>query len=172
MDDFTVKPGSANLFGLVQGAANAIAPGKRPLSSMAPTIVLRDGKVRMIVGSPGGARIISTVLQVILNTIDFDMAPQEAVDAPRIHLQWLPDVLYAEPLALSPDTRQMLVRMGYRIEEQTPWGAAETIAVALSQNNASAAPSTNDSVAVHRSVAGAFYGVNDSRRPAGAALAP
>ena len=104
MDDFTVKPGTPNLFGLVQGEANAIAPGKRPLSSMAPTIVLREGRVSMVLGSPGGARIITAVLETILNRIDHGMAPQEAVDAPRLHHQWLPDTLFAERRALSPDT--------------------------------------------------------------------
>src|SRR6185312_3827416 len=90
MDDFTIKPGVPNLFGLVQGEANAIAPGKRPLSSMAPTIVLHDGRVWLVLGSPGGSRIITTVLETAMNMIDYGMAPQEAVDAPRIHHQWLP----------------------------------------------------------------------------------
>ena len=91
MDDFTVRPGTPNMFGLVQGAANAIAPGKRPLSSMAPTIVLRDGQVALVLGSPGGARIITIVLETALNVIAFGLTPQEAVDAPRFHHQWLPD---------------------------------------------------------------------------------
>ena len=104
MDDFTSKPGVPNLFGLVQGEANAIAPGKRPLSSMAPTIVLHDGRVFLVLGSPGGSRIISIVLEIALNVIDYGMMPQQAVDAPRLHHQWLPDEVVAEPFALSPDT--------------------------------------------------------------------
>ncbi len=168
MDDFTIALGKPNRFGLVQGPANLIAPRKRPLSSMAPTILLKDGQVRMVVGSPGGSRIITVVVETILNTIDHDMAPQEAVDAPRLHLQWLPDVLYAERFALSPDTRAALTRRGYRIEDQVPWGAAELIATG------SARPPTaaSGSAVGHRDDPGTFYGANDSRHPAGAALAP
>ena len=128
MDDFTIKPGVANQFGLVQGEANAIAAGKRPLSSMAPTIVLRDGRVRMVLGSPGGPRIITAVVQTILNVIDYGMNAQQAVDAPRLHQQWLPDLLYAERFALSPDTKALLLQMGYRIRRQQPSGAVELIA--------------------------------------------
>ena len=124
MDDFTVKPGVPNLFGLVQGARNAIAPGKRPLSSMAPTIVLRDGKVALVAGSPGGSRIITINAQTLINVLDFGMEPQEAVDAPRIHHQWLPDTVYAEPFALSADTQGILRGMGHTIVEQRPWGRA------------------------------------------------
>ncbi len=127
MDDFTIKPGTANHYGLVQGEANAIAPGKRPLSSMAPTLVLRDGRVFLVLGSPGGARIITITLETALNILDYGMAPQEAVNAPRLHHQWLPDEIFAEPYALSPDTQALLRAMGYRIAEQTPWGAAELI---------------------------------------------
>ncbi len=105
MDDFTVKPGVPNLFGLVQGTANAIAPGKRPLSSMSPTLVLKDGHVSMVVGSPGGSRIITITLEVLLNLIDYGMEPQEAVNATRLHHQWLPDTIFAEPYALSADSR-------------------------------------------------------------------
>ncbi len=104
MDDFTAKPGVANVFGLVQGKANAVAPGKRPLSSMTPTLVFKDGKPVLVVGTPGGSRIITTVLEVIVNFIDHGMTLQEAVDAPRIHHQWLPDTIAAEPFALSADT--------------------------------------------------------------------
>src|SRR6202163_788979 len=112
MDDFTAKPGAANLFGLVQGKANAIAPGKRPLSSMTPTIVLSDGKPVLVVGTPGGSRIITTVLEIIVNVIDHGMTLQEAVDAPRIHHQWLPDTLAGETIALSADTRKKLPPQG------------------------------------------------------------
>ncbi|MGO1237338.1 MAG: gamma-glutamyltransferase, partial [Hafnia alvei] len=101
MDDFTVKVGEQNMYGLVQGATNAIAPGKRPLSSMTPTLVTKDGKVFMVVGSPGGSRIITITLQTVLNVIDHGMAPQEDVDAPRLHHQWLPDEVYFEQRGLS-----------------------------------------------------------------------
>jgi gamma-glutamyltranspeptidase/glutathione hydrolase len=138
---------------------------------MAPTIVLQGGQVRTIVGSPGGSRIITIVLETLLNMIDYDMAPQEAVDTPRLHLQWLPDVLYSERFALSPDTRATLTRMGYRIEEQRPWGAAALIAVETAQA-AEALPSGPDSAPEHHGAAATFYGANDSRRPAGAAIAP
>jgi gamma-glutamyltranspeptidase/glutathione hydrolase len=171
MDDFTIKPGVANLFGLVQGEANAIAPGKRPLSSMAPTIVLRDGKVSLVLGSPGGSRIITTVLQTALNMIDHGMAPQEAVDAPRIHHQWLPDELYIERRGVSPDTKAALQAMGYRVREQTPWGAVALIAVGDTVKAEAGTPSSgNDSVAGTGMRPGLFYGGNDSRRPAGAAI--
>ncbi len=169
MDDFTVKPGVPNLFGLVQGEANAIAPGKRPLSSMAPTLVTRDGRTVLVLGSPGGSRIITITLEAALNIIDFGMQPQEAVDAPRLHHQWLPDVLYAEPFALSPDTKEMLAGMGYKITEQVPWGAAELIAVGRSNTGAGPASSGNDASATKGMRPGLFYGANDSRRPAGAA---
>ena len=127
MDDFTAKPGVANMFGLVQGAANAIAPGKTPLSSMAPTIVTKDGQLAMVLGSPGGARIITTVLEVIVNAADHGMTIQEAVDAPRIHHQWLPDTLLAERGALSADTRAVLQVQGYAIRDAATWGVADAI---------------------------------------------
>jgi gamma-glutamyltranspeptidase/glutathione hydrolase len=129
MDDFTAKPGVPNVYGLVQGEANAIAPGKRPLSSMSPTIVLRDGKPVLVIGTPGGSRIITVVLQVLLNTIDFGMDLQEAIDAPRIHQQWLPETTFVEPYALSPDTRQILADMGHQIIEGVPWSHATGIMV-------------------------------------------
>jgi gamma-glutamyltranspeptidase/glutathione hydrolase len=110
MDDFTVKPGLPNMFGLVQGVANVIAPGKRPLSSRAPTIILRDGQLRLVTGSPGRSRFITIVLKRFLNMIDHDMTAQKTGDAARLHLQWLPDLLYAERFALSPDVRQALTR--------------------------------------------------------------
>jgi gamma-glutamyltranspeptidase/glutathione hydrolase len=170
MDDFTTKAGAPNLFGLVQGATNAIAPGKRPLSSMAPTIVLRDGKVAMVLGSPGGSRIITITLETLLNLVDHDMSAQEAVDAPRLHHQWLPDTLFAEPFALSPDTRDRLEAMGYRIVTQKPWGAAALIVVGPDRAEAGPASAGPDSAAVSEMRPGWFYGANDSRRPAGAAI--
>jgi gamma-glutamyltranspeptidase / glutathione hydrolase len=115
MDDFASKPGSPNAFGLIQGELNAIQPGKRPLSAMTPTILTRDGKFFMAVGAPGGARIISAVLQVILNVIDFRMNVQDAVDAPRIHHQWQPDKLYLES-GISPDTVSLLKSRGYHVD--------------------------------------------------------
>jgi len=115
MDDFAAKPGTPNMFGLVQGERNAIQPGKRPLSSMVPTIVLRDGKLFLVVGAPGGSYIPSAVLQVIVNVIDFKMNAQDAVDAPRIHHQWLPDKLKCEK-GISPDTIAILKARGYDVD--------------------------------------------------------
>jgi gamma-glutamyltranspeptidase/glutathione hydrolase len=114
MDDFAAKPGEENMFHLIQGEANAIQPAKRPLSSMTPTILTRDGKVFMVLGAPGGSRIISGVLQIILNVVDFHMNVQEAVDWPRFHHQWMPDHLYLEK-GISPDTTAILRGMGHRI---------------------------------------------------------
>lgn len=116
MDDFTSRPGAANLFGLVQGEANTIAPGKRPLSSMAPTIVLRDGQLYMTLGGPGGSRIPTAVLQVLLNVVDFGMNPQEAVDAPRLHHQWLPDQI-SVGRGFSPDTLALLRARGHQVRD-------------------------------------------------------
>jgi gamma-glutamyltranspeptidase/glutathione hydrolase len=149
MDDFTAQPGAANMFGLVQGTANAIAPGKRPLSSMAPTVVLKDGHVAMVVGSPGGPRIVTVVLETLLNLIDQGMSPAEAVAAPRLHQQWLPDTLFAEDGALSVDTAGLLKWMGYTITRAPPWGACELIVAGPGKR---------------------LLGVNDPRRPAGAAV--
>ncbi len=115
MDDFTAKPNSPNLYGLVQGEANAIQPGKRPLSAMTPTIVVRDGKPFLVLGAPGGPRIVTAVLQVLLNVIDFRMNVQDAVDAPRFHHQWKPDKLYLEP-GISPDTVAILQDMGHQVD--------------------------------------------------------
>lgn len=114
MDDFSAKTGVPNQFGLIGGVANAIAPHKRMLSSMTPTIVLRDGRVFLVLGSPGGGRIISTVLQVLLNVVDHGLPLPEAVRAPRVHHQWRPDHLFYERLALAPDVRERLAKMGHR----------------------------------------------------------
>jgi gamma-glutamyltranspeptidase / glutathione hydrolase len=171
MDDFTVKPGAANQFGLVQGEANAIAPGKRPLSSMAPTLVEKDGQVVLALGSPGGSRIITTVLETALNLIDYGMAPQEAVDAPRFHHQWLPDVVFAEPYAFSPDTQKLLEGMGYKIVVQAPWSAAELVATSgAAPSGGGPAVGIADSMFGGRMRPGALYGANDDRRPAGLAV--
>ena len=114
MDDFTVKVGVPNMYGLVQGEANAIAPGKAPLSSMSPTIVTKDGKAVMVVGTPGGSRIITATLLTILNVIDYKMNIQEAVDAPRFHQQWMPDTTNLETFAVSPDTQKILESWGHK----------------------------------------------------------
>ena len=173
MDDFTVKPGVANLFDLVQGDANAIAPSKRPLSSMAPTLIEKDGRVVVALGSPGGSRIITTVLETALNLIDYGMGPQEAVDAPRFHHQGLPDVVFAEPYAFSPDTQKLLEAMGYKIVVQAPWGAAEAaVAAPLASNAAGPVVGNPDSVFGERMRPGFLYGANDDRRPGGLAIGP
>ena len=129
MDDFTSKVGVPNMFGLEQGTANAVAPGKTPLSSMAPTLVTKDGKLVMVVGSPGGSRIITIVLEAIVNVIDHGMTVQEAIDAPRIHEQYVPDTVYLERGALSADTRALLEQRGYGLTDGDHWGLAEAILV-------------------------------------------
>lgn len=157
MDDFTAKVGVPNLYGLVQGEANAIAPGKRPLSSMSPTIVTRDGKPAMVVGTPGGSRIITAVLQTMLNAIDYGMNVQEAVDMPRFHQQWLPDLTNVENYTLSPDTRQILEGMGHKFGPPQPANHLAAIIVG--------APSLEGKpVGRNR-----FYGANDPRRNTGLA---
>jgi gamma-glutamyltranspeptidase/glutathione hydrolase len=115
MDDFSAKPGTPNMFGLVQGENNAIQPGKRPLSSMTPTIIEKDGKLFMTAGAPGGSRISTAVMQVILNVIDFGMNVQDAIDAPRVHHQWQPDKLSLER-GISPDTVAILKSRGYDVD--------------------------------------------------------
>jgi len=157
MDDFTPNVGQASIYGVVQGSANAIAPGKTPLSSMSPTIITKDGKPVLILGTPGGSRIITTVLQTILNVVDFQMNIQEAVDAPRIHNQWLPDVTNLEPYALSPDTRTILESMGHRFNNSQPANHVAAIIVG--------AP-TLGGKAIGRN---RFYGANDPRRGTGLA---
>jgi gamma-glutamyltranspeptidase/glutathione hydrolase len=158
MDDFTSKIGVPNLYGLVQGEANAIGPGKRPLSSMSPTIVTKDGKPVFVVGTPGGSRIITAVLHTILNVVDYGMNVQEAVDAPRFHQQWLPDVTNVETFALSPDTRKLLIDMGHNLGVPQPANHLAAIIVG--------APSLGGKpVGKNR-----FYGANDPRRNTGLAL--
>ncbi|MCA3595754.1 MAG: gamma-glutamyltransferase [Methylobacterium sp.] len=126
MDDFSAKPGAQNAYGLVGSDANSVHPGARPLSSMTPTIVFRDGKLFMVTGSPGGSRIISTTLQVITNVIDFDMNLAEAVAAPRIHHQWKPDALLVEP-GLSPDTLKLLAERGQNVRPGAVSGSANSV---------------------------------------------
>jgi gamma-glutamyltranspeptidase / glutathione hydrolase len=127
MDDFTAKPGSANLYGLVQGDANAIEPGKRMLSSMAPTIVRKNGEFAFTIGTPGGPTIITTNLQIFLNLVEMKMNVRDAIDAKRFHHQWLPDAIQYEPFAFSPDTLLNLVGRGYSLEEVDPIGFAAGI---------------------------------------------
>jgi gamma-glutamyltranspeptidase/glutathione hydrolase len=115
MDNFAANPGKTNHYGLVQGEANAIEPGKRPVSSMTPTIVVRDGKLLMVVGTPGGPTIMNSVLQALVNVVDFKMNAQDAVSAPRFHHQWYPDQLFLEP-GFSPDTIALLRSRGHEIE--------------------------------------------------------
>ena len=170
MDDFTSKPGEPNMFGLVQGAVNAVAPGKTPLSSMSPTIVSKDGKPVMVIGSPGGPRIITITLEAILNVIDHGMTVQEAIDAPRIHHQWLPDTVYIERFALSPDTRALLEQRGYNFTESAPWGVAEGITAGgprLTATGFGAAQSLN--VGTYTLPGATLYGAHDPRGFAGAA---
>lgn len=129
MDDFSVKPGTPNLYGLVGGKANAIEPSKRMLSSMTPSILEKDGKLFMVVGTPGGSTIITSVFQAILNVVDFGMTMQEAVAAPRFHHQWLPDQIDYEPNAISENVRETLKQKGYKLKERKPYGRVEGILV-------------------------------------------
>jgi gamma-glutamyltranspeptidase/glutathione hydrolase len=122
MDDFSSKPGVPNSDGLIQSSANAIGPGKRPLSSMTPTIVVRDGKTAMVLGSPGSSKIITTVANVLMGVVDYGMNIQEAVNAPRFHNQWLPDVVDVEQW-FSPDTVNLLEHMGYKAEVGLHYGS-------------------------------------------------
>ncbi len=150
MDDFTSKPGVPNMYGLVQGERNDIRPEKRPLSSMTPTMVVRDGKLAMVTGSPGGSRIITIALETILNVFDFGMNVQQAVDAPRFHMQWLPDRIEYEPHAFTAQVMNALRTDGYVFSEVPFWGSAQAIVID---------PKT-----------GVRYGGTDRRYPAGAAL--
>ena len=120
MDDFSARPNSPNMFGLVGGEANAVAPGKRMLSSMTPTVVTRDGRTVLVLGSPGGSQIITTVLQVLLDVVDFKMNVQEAVDAPRFHHQWTPDVVEIEKDRFAPDVLNALGALGHTTKLAKP----------------------------------------------------
>ncbi len=158
MDDFTAKVGVPNKFGLVQGEANAIAPGKRPLSSMTPTIVTMDGKPVLVLGTPGGSRIITTVLLTLLNVIDYGMDIQQAVDAPRFHQQWLPDLTNLEPGAISPEVRQTLEGWGQKFGP--PQEANHVAAILVGAPSLNGKPVGNNR----------YYGANDTRRGTGLAL--
>lgn len=158
MDDFTVKVGVPNMYGLVQGEANAIAPGKSPLSSMSPTIVTKDGKTVMVVGTPGGSRIITATLLTMLNVIDYGMNIQEAVDAPRFHQQWQPEETNIDTFAISPDTLKILESWGHKFAGPQPLNHVAAILVG--------APSLGgEPVGKNR-----FYGANDPRRNTGLSL--
>jgi len=136
MDDFAAKQGVPNLYGLIQGPANSIRPGKRPLSSMTPTIVLKDGKLFLVLGSPGGPRIITTVANILMGVVDYGMNIQEAVNAPRFHHQWLPDRVNVEQW-FAPDAIKSLEKIGHKVEigettgnDWTPyWSDGECIAI-------------------------------------------
>ncbi|MFP3493043.1 gamma-glutamyltransferase [Pseudomonas sp. SIMBA_059] len=158
MDDFTVKVGVPNMYGLVQGEANAIAPGKAPLSSMSPTIVTKDGKAVMVVGTPGGSRIITATLLTILNVIDYKMNIQEAVDAPRFHQQWMPPATNLERFAVSPDTQKILESWGHQFAG--PQDANHLAAILVGAPSLEGKPVGNNR----------FYGANDPRRNTGLSL--
>ncbi|MCP1456753.1 MULTISPECIES: gamma-glutamyltransferase [Pseudomonas] len=158
MDDFTAKVGVPNMYGLVQGEANAIAPGKAPLSSMSPTIVTKDGKTVMVVGTPGGSRIITATLLTILNVIDYGMNLQEAVDAPRFHQQWMPEETNLETFAASPDTRKLLESWGHKFAG--PQDPNHIAAILVGAPSLAGKP-----VGKNR-----FYGANDPRRNTGLSL--
>jgi gamma-glutamyltranspeptidase / glutathione hydrolase len=157
MDDFSAKPGAPNMYQLVEGANNAIAPGKRPLSSMTPAIIARDGKLVMVIGTPGGSHIPTGVLQVMINVIDYGMTLTEAVDVPRIHAQWLPDVIYYEKDALSADTMALLRGKGHKLEQMDYWN--QIAAILVGAPAIGVAPRGNDK----------FYGAIDPRLPVGTA---
>ena len=157
MDDFTIQLGRPNLYGLVQGVANRIAPGKRPLSSMSPTIVTRAGRPLMVLGTPGGSRIPTTVVQMLVNVIDHGMDIQEAVDAPRLHQQALPRATWIEPYALSADTRALLESMGHVFADARP--ANHVAAILVGAQALEGRPVGNNR----------YYGANDPRRGTGLA---
>ncbi|WP_363321691.1 gamma-glutamyltransferase [Pseudomonas sp. 21LCFQ02] len=158
MDDFTSKVGVPNMYGLVQGEANAIAPGKTPLSSMSPTIVTKDGKTVMVVGTPGGSRIITATLLTMLNVIDYRMNIQEATDATRFHQQWLPEETHLEDFAISPDTRKILESWGHKFTGPQPLNHVAAILVG--------APSLDGKPVGNNK----YYGANDPRRNTGLSL--
>lgn len=129
MDDFAAKPGAPNMFGLIQGEANSIAPAKRPLSAMTPAIVTHGGKLVLVLGSPGGPTIITTVANTLLHAVDFGEEIEHAVNAPRFHHQWMPDELRVEAWQFSPDTLDLLEKMGHKLKRTGSWGDAECIAI-------------------------------------------
>jgi gamma-glutamyltranspeptidase/glutathione hydrolase len=148
MDDFSAKPGTPNAYGLVGGTANAIAPGKRMLSSMTPTILTRNGKVALVVGSPGGSTIITSVLQSILGVVDYGFNAQQAVTAPRLHHQWLPDQIDMESGALLPAAQDTLRARGYRLNPRLPWGRLDIIHVRPDNKLEGGADPRGDDIAI------------------------
>ncbi|MBB3173218.1 gamma-glutamyltranspeptidase/glutathione hydrolase [Endobacter medicaginis] len=158
MDDFTARPGTPNMFGLVQGEANAIAPGKTPVSSMSPTILSKDGHVVMSIGSPGGSRIPTITLEVIMNVIDYGMDIRTAIDEPRIHQQWMPEPVEIEPGALTPAVQKQLEAMGYTFKPHAPWGVGAGVLVGAKHLGGRPTPKV------------ALWGSADDRRPGGAAV--
>lgn len=155
MDDFAIKPGEPNMFGIVGSAANAIAPGKTPLSSMAPSIVSKDGRVVMVLGSPGGSRIPTIILSALTGMIDYGLDLRQAIDLPRVHEQWMPDAVEMEEGAMSASVQQRLTAEGYHLVAHRPWGIAEDIVVGSPRLQG---PQT-----------GRVYGVSDPRHPGGGA---
>ncbi|EHO13708.1 gamma-glutamyltransferase [Myroides odoratimimus] len=148
MDDFSVKPGTPNMYGLVGGKANAIEPEKRMLSSMSPTILEKNGKLYMVVGTPGGSTIITSVFQTILNVTEFGMNMQEAVSAPRFHHQWLPDHIDYEPTAITAGVRKVLTDKGYILKERKPYGRVEGILVNKNGTYQAGADTRGDDIAI------------------------
>lgn len=146
MDDFSIKPGVPNMYGAVGGEANAIAPGKRMLSSMTPTLVVKDGKPLIVVGTPGGTTIPTSVYQTILNIIDFNMSALDAVNKPKFHHQWLPDEVYVER-DFPEATRAALTAMGYKLVERSAIGRTEVIKVVNGKKETAADKRGDDSVA-------------------------
>ncbi|AKJ40715.1 gamma-glutamyltranspeptidase [Pragia fontium] len=146
MDDFSAKPGVPNVYGLIGGEANAVQAGKRPLSSMSPTIVTKDGKVVLVTGSPGGSRIITTVLQIVLNTIEFNMNIAEATNAPRIHHQWLPEEIRIEK-GISTDTINLLEKKGHKVSVKPTMGSTQSIVVTPEGLFGAADPRSKDDLA-------------------------
>jgi gamma-glutamyltranspeptidase/glutathione hydrolase len=127
MDDFALKPGAPNSFGLLGGEANAVAPAKIPLSSMTPTLVFEGSRLVLATGASGGSTIPTTVLQIVLGVLDHGMDVEQAVAAPRVHHQWQPDELWYEPWGLDPETRRALVERGHAVVERAPWGNASAV---------------------------------------------
>ncbi len=168
MDDFAAKPDASNLYGLVGSAANAVAPGKTPLSSMSPTILSKNGRLAMVIGSPGGSHIVTIVLEAILNVVDHGMSIADAIDAPRLHMQWMPDVVEAEPYALSADTKRLLESAGYSFKEKTPWGqAAGIVTNVLGQDGSPNGLAIPYLAKPPKPMA--LYGADDDRDPVGSA---
>ena len=156
MDDFSIKPGTPNMFGIIGSEANDIQPGKTPLSSMTPTVVSRDGKTVMVIGSPGGSRIPTIVLSVITGVIDYHLDIQQAIDLPRFHEQWKPSTIEVEAGAVSAAVARTLEQQGYILHEHAVWGMPEGIVTGT------LAPAGSD-----RS---SFFGGVDRRHPGGAAV--